>query len=185
MRHTQLLSSDNALLLIIDIQEKFLPHIHAMERVIERTNVLLEAAKLLQVPVIVSQQYPQGLGHTVAPIRKKLDPASAIYDKTAFSCCQDDSLQQALQASSRPQVILAGIEAHVCVAQTALDLLAGGQQPYIAVDAVSSRKPTDADVALKRLFKAGVISTTTEAAIMEMTVNSKHPAFKELSRLIK
>jgi nicotinamidase-related amidase len=185
MRHEQLLSSNNALLLVIDIQEKFVPHIHEMERVVKRTKVLIEAAKLLEVPVVVSQQYPQGLGETVATIRDTLEETTAIHDKTTFSCCQDDALQKELQKHDRHQVILAGIETHVCVAQTAFDLLASGRQPYIAVDAVSSRKPTDADVALKRLFKAGVISTTTEAAIMEMTVNSQHPAFRELSKLIK
>jgi len=184
MRHEQLLSSDKALLMVIDIQEKFIPHIHEMERVVDRTKVLIEAAKLLQVPVVVSQQYPQGLGETVASIRQALSETTAIHDKTTFSCCQDDTLQEELQKHDRNQVILAGIEIHICVAQTAFDLLASGKQPYIAVDAVSSRKPADADVALKRMFKAGIISTTTEAAIMEMTVDSRHPAFKELSRII-
>ena len=185
MRHAQLLSAKQTLLLVIDIQEAFADHIFEMDRVIERSRILIEAAKLLDLPIIVSQQYPKGLGQTVETIRQALGDSADYLDKTAFSCGQDDSLVKAIEATGRKQVLLCGIETHVCVLQTAFDLLALDKRAYLAVDAVSSRNPADSQVALKRMFKAGVVSTTTEAAIMEMTISSKHPAFKAISRLIK
>lgn len=185
IRHSQLLSAEQAVLLVIDIQDAFMPHIHEMERVIERSRILIEAAKLLGVPIIVSQQYPKGLGQTVETITQALGDSAQYLDKVSFSCGQDEALVEAIEATDRQQVLLCGIESHVCVLQTAFDLLAQEKQVYIAVDAVSSRLPADREVALKRMFKAGIISTTAEAAIMEMMVSSKHPAFKELSRLIK
>ena len=185
MRHEQLLNTEKCLLLIVDIQEKFAPHIHEMDRVIERSRILIEAAGLLGVPVFVSQQYPKGLGQTVGPLREALDGRSRKFDKVTFSCCLDEALGRALQESGRNQVLLAGIETHVCVAQTALDLLAAGKRPYVAVDAVSARRRLDHDVALDRLKAAGATLTTAEAAILELTRTAQHPAFKTISNLIK
>ena len=184
MRHERLLCADKAVLLVVDVQDSFAGHISDFDRVVERSRVMVEAAKLLEVPIIVTEQYPQGLGRTVAKLRRALGDCTC-HAKVTFSCCQDEATAEALRALQRRQVLLVGIEAHVCIAQTAHDLLALDFQPYVAVDAVSSRRPSDAQVALQRLGEAGVIRTTTEAAIMEMTVSSKTPAFKGISQIIK
>ncbi|MCF7958699.1 MAG: hydrolase [Phycisphaerae bacterium] len=184
MRHEQLLSAERCVLLVVDIQEAFVKAIDEMDRVVERSKVMIEAANLLGLPVIVSQQYPKGLGQTVDALKDSLAGA-LVYDKVAFSCCGDSAICDAMAESRRDQVLIMGIETHVCVAQTAFDLMAMGKQPYLAVDAVSSRKPRDGKVALKRMRSGGVVMTTVEAAILEMTGSSKHESFREISKLIK
>lgn len=185
MRHPQLLSVETTALLVIDIQDRFVEHIYEMDRVIEKSRLLIEAAKLLDVPVIVSQQYPKGLGETVAVIRQALPDSALILDKVTFSCGQDDQIVEAIEKTRRSQILICGIEAHVCVQQTAFDLLAMEKQPHLATDAISSRNPNDAQVALARMQNSPIIPTTTEAAIMELAHSSKHKAFKDLSKLIK
>jgi len=183
-RSEKLLNHEACLLLVVDIQEAFAPHIQEMERLVQRTGILIEAAKLLQVPVLATEQYPKGLGRTVEPIRQALG-LTPCHEKLCFSCLGEEEIRGAITLSGRRQVLLAGIETHVCIAQTALDLLALGLQPYVAADAVSSRRPLDHQIALHRLRQAGVTVTTSEAAILEMTAASRHPAFREISRLIK
>ncbi|MBN2377664.1 MAG: hydrolase [Sedimentisphaerales bacterium] len=184
MRHENLLSLENCVLLVVDIQEAFAPHIFEMDRVVQRSGIMIEAAQLLQIPIIVTEQYPRGLKRTVEPLREILGDCQ-YHEKLTFSCCQDPAICQALQSVNRTQVLLVGIEAHVCISQTAHDLLTMGLQPFIAADAVSSREKSDFEIALQRASQAGVILTTTEAAIMEMTFSSEHPAFRQLSKLIK
>ncbi|MBN2211082.1 MAG: hydrolase [Sedimentisphaerales bacterium] len=182
MTHT--LDCENALLLVVDIQEAFAPYIRGMDRVIERSRILIEAIKLLDVPIIVSEQYPKGLGRTVGIIQTALGECR-YYDKTAFSLCGDSAIKTAIEQSGKKQAILIGIETHVCIAQTAFDLLVSGVKPFLPADALSSRRISDHHIALERVGAAGAVVTTTEAAIMEMVRHSKHPAFKDISRLIK
>lgn len=184
MNHDIKLSADKCLLLVVDIQEAFVPHIHEMPRVIERSRIMIEAAKLLGVPVITSEQYPKGLGRTVEPLQNALGDCR-YYDKVTFSLCGDEALQQAIRDRRRKQCLLVGIETHVCISQTTLDLLAMDMEPYLLTDALSSRREGDHDVALRRLLHAGATLTTTEATIMEITRSSKHPQFKALSQLVK
>ena len=184
MRHKKLLSAGTTVLLVVDIQDAFVGHIHEMDRVVGRSGVMIEAAKLLSLPIIITEQYPKGLGRTVADLRAMLSDCPH-YEKVTFSCCQTQSITDALLAADRSQVLLVGIETHVCIAQTACDLLAMNLQVHVAADAVSSQRRSDHEIALRRLEGLGVLLTTTEAAIMEMTVSSKHPAFKGISALIK
>jgi isochorismate hydrolase len=184
LRHKNLLSPDNSLLIVVDIQEAFEPHIAEVERVIERSRIMAQAAQLLEVPIIVTEQYPKGLGHAVAGLRDVLGNCQ-IFEKTAFSCCQDDPINAAILASKRQQIILVGIEGHVCISQTAHDILAQNLQCHLAADAIGSRRQSDCDTALARLANQNAIITTTEAAIMEMVLNSRHPRFREISKLIK
>lgn len=184
MRHQNLLKADNCLLLIVDIQEAFEPHIAEIDRVIERSRIMIQAAGLLKIPLLVTEQYPKGLGPTVEPLRKVLQDCDH-YEKTTFSCCGDDTINSAILATDRKQILLVGIEAHVCISQTAHDLIAQGLQCHLPADAISSRQLSDCRVALNRLARAGAIITTTEAAIMEMTTHSRHQNFREISRLIK
>ena len=185
MRHPQLLSAENTALLVIDIQDAFVKHIHQMDSVIDRSRILIEAATLLELPIIVSQQYPKGLGQTVETLRQVLPDSAITLDKVTFSCCQDQPLTQAIEKTARQQILICGIETHVCILQTAFDLLALDKQPYLATDAISSRNPTDREIALDRMSQTAIIPTTTETAIMEMTLTSKNKAFKDLSRLIR
>jgi isochorismate hydrolase len=184
MRHEKLLAADKCVLLVVDIQEAFVGHISDLDRVIERSKIMIQAAKLLAVPMVVTEQYPKGLGRTLEPIREVLGDCH-YYDKVTFSCCQDDTIKEALENIGRCQALIVGIETQVCIMQTAYDILAMNLKPYIAVDAVGSRHESDRQVALQRLHDDGAVLTTTETAIFEMTGSSKHPAFKEISKLVK
>jgi isochorismate hydrolase len=186
MRHDKLLSAERCTLLVVDIQDAFKTHIPDMERVVERSRVMIEAAGLLEIPIVVTEQYPKGLGRTVEPLRKVLGECE-YYDKVTFSCLQDEKTKKAIADTDhkREQLLIVGIETHVCIAQTAYDAIAMGLRSYIAVDAVSSRHAGDNNIALKRLRSEGCVLTTTEAAIMEMTISSRHPKFREISKLIK
>ena len=184
MNDPKMLSADKCLLLVVDIQDAFLNHIEQMDQVIKRSRIMIEAAKLLDLPLIATEQYPQALGRTVKVLRDALGDIR-YYDKVCFSCCGDETIKKAIIDSSRSQILMVGIETHVCVLQTAFNLLEMDKQVFIASDAVSSRRQNDTEIALHRLQQQGVIITTTETAIMEMTASSKHPAFREISRLIK
>ncbi len=184
MRSDNLLAADKAFLLVVDVQAAFEGHIGGMGRIVERAKILIEAAKLLDVPIIVTEQYPKGLGRTVQQLQEVLGQIKC-YDKVTFSCCQDEAIKDAVIAVGRKQALLTGIETHVCITQTAYDLQTMGIAPYIAVDAVSCRRPLDGKIAMERMRNDGVVMTTSEAAIMEMTVSSKNPAFKGTSKLIK
>ena len=184
MRHDKLLSAERCTLLVVDIQDAFEAHIPEMEQVIERSKVMIKAAELLEIPIVVTEQYPKGLGQTVGPLRKALGECE-YYDKITFSCLQNEKIKKVITNHKREQLLIVGIETHVCIAQTVYDAIAMGLRPYLAVDAVGSRRTKDNDVALERLRSEGCVLTTTEAAIMEMTVSSKHPKFREISKLIK
>ena len=184
MRHKKLLAADRTMLLVADVQDAFLPHIDDIGRVIQRCRVMIEAAHLLQLPIIVTEQYPKGLGRTLEPLRRIL-PDQHYHNKLAFSCLEEPAIAEAILATDRKQVLIVGIEAHICVSQTAHDLQASGFEPYIAADAVSSRRTIDTQIALERMRHAGITISTTEAAIMEMTVSSRHPEFKNISHTIK
>ncbi len=184
MAVNKLLDVNQSLFLIIDIQEAFRPHIPDLETIIQRTQIMVQAAKILGLPIVVTEQYPKGLGRTVELLQQSLGE-SRYYEKTAFSVMNELGCQDAIRRAGRKQIIIAGIEAHVCVLQTALQLLQEDFQVFIAADAVGSRRKVDNDLALERLRQAGAVTTTVEAAIMEMTVSSRHPSFKEISKTIK
>jgi len=184
MPHKDLLSSSDCVLMVVDIQDAFQGHIPDLEQVIARSSIMIQAARLLEIPIIVTEQYPKGLGRTVESLRNILGECP-YYDKLSFSCLGDEKIKAALSAFQRSQLLMVGIETHVCIAQTAFDALALGLKTYLAADAISSRQSTDAHTAIERLRNAGVIITTTEAAILEMTNSSQHPRFREISKLIK
>jgi len=184
MTPTPKLAANECLLLVVDIQEAFKGHIAEMDDVIARIRIMIRAAQLLDVPIIVTEQYPRGLGRTLPPVREVLGDCT-YYDKVAFSCLGDDKIKQAVLAENRPQLLLVGIETHVCIAQTAFDALTLNLTPFLLVDALGSRRPLDARVALDRLRNAGAVAATTEAVLLEILQSSRHPQFKEISQLIK
>ncbi len=182
-----LLDAGKSSLLIVDIQERLLPAMCAPDNVVGKASILLEAAKALEVPVTVSEQYPKGLGPTVAPLRQAIGNAP-VFEKVAFSCWRDDALKAHFirhHDGGRPQVIIAGIEAHVCVLQTAVDMAQAGFASYVVADAISSRAPSSAELAVERLRLAGVQVINTEMAVFELLGRAGTTAFKAVSALVR
>ena len=171
-------------LLVIDVQEKLIPAIHEKDDLLLNVLKCIKAANILEMPVVYTEQYPKGLGITVAEIREDLDDAP-VYEKTDFSCCGSKGLLKFFKQSKIEKVLLVGIEAHVCVYQTAKDLLAKDLEVLLAADAVSSRKALDRDWALENMKEMGVSISTFECLFMEYLKGSKHPKFKEISGVLK
>ncbi|MCB4809885.1 isochorismatase family protein [Methylovorus menthalis] len=170
---------------VIDVQEKLCAAMPAEEAqtVVRNIGILLQAAALLEVPRLYTEQYPQGLGPTLETLLPWLGDVPRI-EKTVFSCWQAPGFRQHL-TSDRPQVILTGMEAHICVLQTALDLQAHGHQVIVAADAVLSRQTLHRDNALQRLSQAGIIVSNTESIAFEWLGAAGSDAFKQISRLIR
>lgn len=182
MPHPTQMSAGDTGLLVIDVQDKLMPLIPDARAVTRNIAFLIDAARVLGVPVQATEQYPKGLGPTVAELIERLPERP---EKLAFSSCGVPAVATGFRAAGRPKVLLAGIEAHVCVQQTALDLLALNFRVYLAADAVASRFVIDRDTALRRLERAGAIITTCEAVVFEWTGTAAHPGFKEISRLVQ
>ncbi|MGB2933005.1 MAG: hydrolase [Methyloceanibacter sp.] len=183
-----LLDRDKSQLLIVDVQEKLLPAVSDPERVVERCVRLVRAARRLEIPITFSEQYPSGIGPTVAPLREALDYAGAVLEKVEFSCMKNGPLRERLhelRRKGRPQVVIGGIEAHVCVAQTAIDLEEQGFESFVVADAVSSRAKASRRLALARLLKAGADIVDSEMVLFEWMGKSGTPEFKELHALVK
>jgi nicotinamidase-related amidase len=168
----------------VDVQERLFPHIADKEELEKNLITLIKGLKLLEVPIIVNEQYKKGIGETIPSLRELTDDYPH-FEKTTFSCCGNDDGLKAIKATGKNIVILAGIETHVCVLQTAIDLLEEGLQPVLVTDCVNSRKAKDKDMAIQRLVQAGVIPTTYESLLFELTRNAKHPQFKGISALVK
>jgi nicotinamidase-related amidase len=183
-----LIGRDKSQLLIVDVQDKLLDAISRKDRVVQRCVRLVRAARLLGVPITVSEQYPQGLGPTVDPIRDAYANAGFIVDKAEFSCLKSDPLRERLhelRRQGRPQVVIGGIEAHVCVLQTAIDLEAQGFEPFVVADATGSRSKVNRKLAISRLAKSGVDVVDSEMVLFEWLERAGTPEFKELQALIK
>jgi nicotinamidase-related amidase len=169
-------------LLVIDVQEKLMAKIPQAANLTRNLAFLVDAARLLKMPVAATEQYPRGLGPTVPQLVERLPQRP---DKVAFSCCAVPQIVEDFRTAARPKLVLAGIEAHVCVLQTALDLLALDFRVYIPADAVASRYAIDHEFALRRLEQAGAIVTTSEAAVFEWIGGAGHPQFKQVSALVQ
>lgn len=174
-------------LVVIDIQERLasaMPE-KVMQGVIANTGILLQAANLLDVAVIRSEQYPKGLGETRHEIQAHVSDKTACIEKTCFACSGSSDFTNRLSKLRRPQVILTGIETHVCVLQTAIELAEDGFQVFVVEDAVCSRNKHNHKNAIKRLRDAGIIISNTESVVFEWLRDAKHEHFKAISRLIK
>jgi nicotinamidase-related amidase len=182
MLHPMQMSATDTALLVIDVQEKLVPKIQGAAELVRNIAFLIDAAKLLGLPVLATEQYPKGLGATVTELRERL-PARP--EKLHFSCCAVPSVVGDLRQAGRPKVVLAGIETHVCVLQTALDLLAQDFRVYVAADAVGSRYPLDHELALRRMERAGAVPVTSETAVFEWTGGAEHPQFRAVSHLVQ
>ena len=182
MSHPTRMAPEETAVLVVDVQERLMPIIVGAEAIVRNIGFVLDAAPLAGVLVVATEQYPKGLGPTVPELAKRLPDRP---DKLTFSSCGVPDLVESLRRKRRSRVLLVGIEAHVCILNTALDLLAEGFRVYLAVDAVGSRYAIDRDTALQRLQQAGVILTTVETAVFEWTGGAAHPQFKKLSALVQ
>jgi hypothetical protein len=171
-----------SVLVVVDVQDKLLVKIPAAAALVRSIGFMLDAAKLFDVPARATEQYPKGLGPTTAELAKRFPPD--LPAKTAFSCCGAAGFLADLRGLARPHVVLTGMETHVCVAQTALDLIEAEFAVFLPVDAVASRFAVDHDTGLRRLERAGAIPTTAEAVAFEWAADASHPRFKELSKLV-
>lgn len=182
MPHAMQMSSGDTALLVVDVQEKLLPKIAGADRLLDNITFLLEAARALGMPVQATEQYPRGLGPTVGRLLPYLPERP---EKVAFSSCAASGVVDAFHRAARPKVVLTGIETHVCVLHTALDLLALDFRVYLPVDAVGARYRVDHETALRRLEQAGAVLTTAEGCAFEWVGGAGHPRFKEISRLVQ
>lgn len=179
-----MLDIGNSCLIVVDIQGKLAELMHEKEIIFRNVQILIKAAKILEIPILWCQQCPQSLGLTSPQIAELLAGCEPI-DKATFSCCGSEKFKAALAGLSRRQIILTGIETHVCIYQTATDLLADGYSVDIVADAISSRTLDNKQVALRRLSARGANITSTEMALFELLRTADHPKFKQIAKLIK
>jgi len=179
---TDLLDRGAAVLVVVDVQER-INAVMADQAHLPRIAVLVEACAALGVPVVATEQYPKGLGPTVPSLATLLPEPPLV--KETFSCAREPLVRAALEATDRRQAIVVGIEAHVCVLQTALDLVAADFQVHVPHDAVNSRRPADKEWALRRMASAGVVVTATESALFELLERCGTDEFKAVSRMIR
>jgi nicotinamidase-related amidase len=177
------LSTSDTALLVIDVQEKLLPKIDGAAALVRDIAFLIDCCRVLHVPAFVTEQYPKGLGSTIAELAKRLpaDPPQ----KMAFSSCAVPTLTADFRADGRTKILVCGIEAHVCLMQTVLDLIAAEFIVFVAVDGIGSRYASDRQTAIRRMELAGAIPVTCEMAAFELTVMAGSPQFKEISRLVQ
>jgi nicotinamidase-related amidase len=176
--------AENSFALVIDIQEKLLPHIHEQQQMIMNTEKLIEGLKILGVSVIVTEQYRKGLGSTANEISRHFSDFQPL-EKISFSCCDDVNILKAISDKNKKNIILCGIESHICVLQTSIDLTAKGFNPVVVTDCISSRKPEDKTIALERMRHEGAILTTYESVLFELCRFAGTDPFKEISKLVK
>lgn len=184
-RHPGLLGADDTGLIVVDVQEAFRPVIDRFDETVANVGLLAEGFGVLGRPVLVSEQYTKGLGATVAEVADRLPAGAPRIEKLRFSAVGVEQFDRALEESGVRRWVVAGIEAHVCVNQTVLDLLGRGHEVHVAVDAVSSRSPRNVEMALEKLRAAGAALTSAEAALFEMLVEAGTPEFKQISKLVR
>lgn len=184
MRHQNLLNKQDTVLVVIDLQEPFLRFIFERERVVANSVVLIKGAGVLGLPVISTLQYPERMGDMVPDVLDAL-PSDDRIGKTSFSPFGCDEFVQRLAESGRKNVLICGVESHICVNQTVHDLLAAGYAVHVAADAVSSRTIANWKIGLDKMRQSGAIVTSVEAALYEMLADSKSPEFKHILDLVK
>ena len=185
--HPMTLDRERTALVVIDVQERLFPAMDAdhREEVMRNIKVLTAAARRLNLGTLVTEQYPKGLGHTLQEVKDALPAGVQPIEKVAFSCLGVDAFRSRLPATGARQLLLAGIEAHVCVLMSALDLLAEGYAVHIVADAVTSRTQANWRLAMAQLRQAGAVVTTTETVLFQLLGQADTDDFRELARLIR
>jgi nicotinamidase-related amidase len=178
------LDRERSLLLVIDLQESYRGKLANEPRVVAAAARLLDAAGLLGIPVVVSEQYPKGLGSTREEIASRLPPGAQRFEKTSFSCLGAPALRDCLLGLGREQVVVTGIETHVCVGQTVHDLLASGLAPHLVRDGITARFPLEDETGFAKMVGSGAVPTSVEAALFEWLRDARAPEFKAVQRLV-
>jgi nicotinamidase-related amidase len=184
MSKPTMLTTDNTVLVIIDIQEKLTRVIHNRENLVQNVLKLIKGMQVLEIPIILTEQYPAGLGLTLPEITR-LIPDTKPLEKVCFSCCGIEPFREQLESLNRRQVLIIGIETHVCVYQTAMDLQDLGYEVHLVVDCISSRHPENKEVSLAKMSQAGINLTTTEMVLFELLKVAKGDKFKQISQIVK
>lgn len=182
-----LLEAQRSQLILVDIQPKLAAAMEDSVRaeVIARCTMLIQAASKLEVPILATEQYPNGLGRLEPELADQLPANSRTLEKTSFDCCAADGFVQDIERQERPQVVLTGMEAHVCVLQTAMGLLQAGYEVFVVEDAVASRVYANLANGMQRLHQAGVVVTNTESVLFEWMRDARHEHFKDIIALLR
>ena len=178
------LNTASTVLVAIDFQERLFPVMHAKEKLLQNVVKLIKGAGVLEIQVILTEQYPKGLGPTIPEIKALLPDVKPI-EKICFSCCDNEAFIKSLDELKRKQVLITGIEAHICVYQTAMALARKGYEVQVVSDCVSSREPENKTVALFKMGAAGIGPTTTEMALFELLKAAGGDKFKQISNIVK
>ena len=179
-----MLQQENTILVVVDIQGKLANIVHEAEAMVRNAKIMIQGAKILGLPIIATEQYPKGLGHTVPEIAEHFGDVPVL-EKGTFSCCGDTAFLAELQKHGRKSVLLCGIETHVCVYQTAQDLLENGYEVHLVTDAVSSRTPANKQLGIQKIASLGGTLTGTEMSLFELLRISGTDEFKAISKLVK
>lgn len=185
MTHAHTLDAARAALVVIDMQEAFRSSIHEFSETATRIARLIEGVRLLKLPILVTEQYPKGLGRTAREILRALPADVEPIEKTAFSCCGAASFTEQLQQTNARQLLLCGIEAHICVNQTTHDLLERGYQVHLLRDCITARSASNVEIGLQKMQQSGALCSSTELALFELLRDAQHEQFKAVQKLIK
>jgi len=182
--HAASINPDRAVVIFVDIQEKFMGKIHNEAHLIKSVTTLAKATRIMNLPFVVTEQYPEGLGRTIEPVRQILDPYYPV-EKTAFGCCGDVEFIETIKEIGRDHFIICGIETHVCVLQTVIGLLTFDTPVFVVADGVTSRFEKDSQLALRHMELNGAQVIPLETCLFELLYDAKNPYFKEVQALIK
>jgi nicotinamidase-related amidase len=179
------LNRDQTILLVIDTQEKLFSVVDRAQEVLANIMKVVKGFQILNLPIVISEQYPQGLGDTIAPLKNLLSRNDQVWTKSAFSCMADPAFYEYADQSSRLQWVLVGVEAHICVLQTAKGLIKSGKQVTVLNDAITSRSIYDFSTAIAEMRDEGIRISSTETILFELLQDYKAPEFKQISQLVK
>jgi len=177
--------AEDTLALVIDFQEKLMPVIDNRKQLIHNNEILIKGLQALNIPMVVTQQYTKGIGMTVSEISELYGESYEYYEKISFSCAEDETIAAKIEESGKKNIIVCGIEAHICVLQTIIDLIAKGYNVILVENCVGSRKESDRQVGIKRAIAEGAIPSTYESILFELTRVAKTDVFKQISKLIR
>ena len=185
MSHPKILDCNKAALVVVDVQEAFRSAIPEFPQIASRISMAVRGFQILNLPIIITEQYPKGLGRTTEEILFSLPTDFEFVEKTAFSSCGASAFMEKLRATDASQIVLCGLETHVCINQTAHDLLKENYDVHLLTDCVSSRFTQDKETALRKMQASGVVPSSVEMALFELMTDAKHEQFKEIQELIE
>lgn len=185
MSHPRILDRNKAALVVVDFQEAFRSAIPEFPQIASRISIAVRGFQALNLPIVITEQYPKGLGRTAEEILFSMPPEFEFIEKTAFSSCGAVSFLEKLRETGATQIVLCGLEAHICVNQTAHDLLTEAFEVHVMTDCIGSRYSQDKETAVRKMQSSGVIPSTMEMALFELLKDARHEQFKEIQNLIK